>query len=499
VGATRVAEFLMRTQSLKTLYLTGNHTIGLAGTAALGRALKCNVSLVEYQGPGGRLEPLEARRVFREANPAIWTPFIDAAAASASATMSPMAARRLAAEDERRLDDDEDDDEAYRQRTPRKLHMPDLESNAGKSSIAPGADAAAEEVSSAAVAQLQAENQQLKTSLLQLEAARAADTDKAAGVLSLVVAERDRLRAAAADASALTQQVRDLTALVKQRATERAAVDVTLADLAAEHDALKIKLAAAVNQAAQAVKRTAEVEAKAAQTLGIANSRTVERDASVVEVARLNALLAAAQNDADRVGAEARSAAAAAATALAAKDAALSTSAAALADIKSQLESSQGKLATAVAQGDEARESAMANAKRAADADALAARANAQMAEANKQIAEANAQMAQAKTEIERANAQAEQASARAAAADASIADAARRVSEADARVAAAVQQATDSGTRAVLALKTRNKNCFEYLPCILFTVFQRGQICEKIVIFKYFSLVECRACPPFL
>jgi hypothetical protein len=48
-GATRVAEFLMRTQSLKTLYLTGNHTIGLAGTAALGRALKCNVSLVEYQ------------------------------------------------------------------------------------------------------------------------------------------------------------------------------------------------------------------------------------------------------------------------------------------------------------------------------------------------------------------------------------------------------------------------------------------------------------------
>jgi hypothetical protein len=32
-----------------------------------------------------------------------------------------------------------------------------------------------------------------------------------------------------------------------------------------------------------------------AQTLGIANSRTVERDASVAEVARLNALLTAAQ------------------------------------------------------------------------------------------------------------------------------------------------------------------------------------------------------------
>jgi hypothetical protein len=136
--------------------------------------------------------------------------------------MSPMAARRLAAEDERRLDDDEDDDEAYRQRTPRKLHMPDLEAGAGKSSIAPGADAAAEEANSAAIAQLQAEiqqlkssaaelhteNTQLKSSLQQLEAARAADADRAAGVLSLVVAERDRLRAAAADASALTQQVR---------------------------------------------------------------------------------------------------------------------------------------------------------------------------------------------------------------------------------------------------------------------------------------------------
>jgi hypothetical protein len=209
VGATRVAEFLMRTQSLKTLYLTGNHTIGLAGTAALGRALKCNVSLVEYQGPGGRLEPLEARRVFREANPTIWTPLADAAAvAASSAALSPIAAssvgRRLEVEDEsRRLDDDDEDEEQqYRQRTPRKLHMPDFESSATKSSMAPDEAAAS---SGSASAELVAENQQLKTTIQQLgataaaeaqqfkaavqqlEAARAADADKAAGVLAVVV------------------------------------------------------------------------------------------------------------------------------------------------------------------------------------------------------------------------------------------------------------------------------------------------------------------------
>ena len=39
-GASYIAEFLQDSATLKTLYLTGNHSIGLAGTAALGRALK---------------------------------------------------------------------------------------------------------------------------------------------------------------------------------------------------------------------------------------------------------------------------------------------------------------------------------------------------------------------------------------------------------------------------------------------------------------------------
>ena len=42
-GATYIAEFLQDSATLKTLYLTGNHSIGLAGTAALGRALKVRV------------------------------------------------------------------------------------------------------------------------------------------------------------------------------------------------------------------------------------------------------------------------------------------------------------------------------------------------------------------------------------------------------------------------------------------------------------------------